>query len=368
MAPHFESVYIIGLSPDFRCRRGKTNNVALYLLPRFPGLLGGLVYLFWGSVLALALTYRYGISGWSLSEPVSGLVAFPLRWFTKTKLIFQLQGELFHLPTQAYARWKTKAVAIVARLVCSTCDRVRAVSHRVRDQAVAAGIPAEKIEVIPSRTDTTLFDPERYRASRFELRQSLGVRPDEALIVFVGRLVPTKGVTYLLQAAARLTEIRSDFRVLIVGGGPLRERLEEEAKDRGIGHLVTFFGPVPYQQVPRILSAGDVFVAPSLDEGMPRAVLEALSMSLPVVVTDVGGNREILSGADCGYLLPPRDVEGIVEALNTLLTDRDEAAAKGRRGRVMVVQRYELTKSIAALASFHKEVLLGGRLLRVGDT
>ena len=255
IANYFDRIFLIGLSVDHRWRRGTNRNIDLYLIPHLPGALGGVFFWFVASVLALWLTYRQGVAVWVLSEPVSGLCSVPLRYFSPARIVFQVQAELLNLPSERYTPVQRFLIGKATLLACTLSHRVRAVSERVAFQLLQAGVPAGKVEVHPSRCDTELFNPALYALERRMIRTSLGLGPGEMLIMFVGRLVLSKGITYILQAAEVLAKQRSDFVVAIVGGGELREELEAEASRRRLGDRVRFLGPVPYAQVPAMLAA-----------------------------------------------------------------------------------------------------------------
>jgi glycosyltransferase involved in cell wall biosynthesis len=360
MARHFDELFLIALSQDGKFRKGRSERTHVYLMPRVPGLVGIVLFLLCGSALSVWLTFRHRIAIWTFSEPVSALCSIPLRLLTRARLMFQLQGELFDMPPE-YSGLRRQAVTRITRFACHVSDGVRAVSQRVANQAIRAGISPAKVQVFPSRCDTHMFNPELYHEQRRKIRTELGAADDEVLIIFVGRLVTAKGLTYALDAVAQLRERRSGFRYVIVGDGELRHDLEAQAVRLRLDDVVRFVGAVAYSRVPAMLSAGDIFLSPSVDEGMPRAVLEALSMGLPVVVTDVGGNGEILQSADCGYLVPSRDVDAIAAALEKLLADPVKAHRMGAAGRRLVLERYDFDTQILALAEAHRALVCHAR-------
>lgn len=149
-------------------------------------------------------------------------------------------------------------------------------------------------------------------------REALGVGATSFVIGTVGRLTPIKGIEFVLRACALLIGQRpmSQIHVLVVGDGPLREALEELARCLGISKRVTFLGE--RQDVLHLLGLFDVFVMPSLHEGIPMALLEALGAGCPVVASNVGGIPEIIRDGVDGMLVPSKDPEAIAAAISAL--------------------------------------------------
>lgn len=203
------------------------------------------------------------------------------------------------------------------------CDRLTwrmAHSWTANAGAVAAvlttreGVTPDRIEVIPTGIDVKAFAP-RPRDEGF--RAACGVKYDEPFVVCVGRLDRYKGQEYMLQAFRILLSQRSDCRLALVGDGRFRARLEAQAAP--FGGRVIFSGALA--DVRPALAAADVFVNPSDEEGMPGAVLEAMSMSIPVVATAVGGTREILTDGESGLLVPARQPAALAAGVLRLLGD-----------------------------------------------
>jgi glycosyltransferase involved in cell wall biosynthesis len=161
------------------------------------------------------------------------------------------------------------------------------------------------------------------------LRRELGVLPNELLIVAVGNLYPVKGHAVLLRALAGLVHDApaTPWRLAIAGRGEAEAALRSFASEAGIADRVHLLGF--RTDVADILAAADVFVMPSLSEGLPLALVEAMSASLPIVASDVGGIPEVVERDAEALLTPPDDAGAIAEALARLLADADMRAALG---------------------------------------
>jgi glycosyltransferase involved in cell wall biosynthesis len=159
--------------------------------------------------------------------------------------------------------------------------------------------------------------------------RELGIREGERVVGCVGRLTEQKGTEYLLRAFAVLARRRSDVKLVIVGDGELRHDLERLADRLQIGNRVVFTGI--RKDVPNLMRLFDVFALPSLWEGQPITIVEAMAAGTPVVATDVGGNAEILHHGEFGVLVPPRDENALAEAIGALLSDASRAGTLGSK-------------------------------------
>lgn len=192
-------------------------------------------------------------------------------------------------------------------------DHIVCVSQGVADFAIQeTGLNAAKISVIPNGVNFDAFA----RATPTDL-SPLGIRTDAPVVITVGRLEEQKGIVYLLRAAATVLQSRPDCQFLIVGDGHDRTSLHALAATLGIDRRVWFVGS--RADVPGLLRASTVFVLPSLWEGMPNAVLEAMAAGVPVIATAVEGSREIVDSELTGVLVPPADSGELSQAILRLL-------------------------------------------------
>jgi sugar transferase (PEP-CTERM/EpsH1 system associated) len=223
------------------------------------------------------------------------------------------------------------------RLVCSVADAVFTVSGELRGfHAAQAGIRPDRIRVLWNGVDTQAFAPARQ--ARTQMRSQLGISSGDFVIGAVGRMVPIKDYATLIQAAGRLAEAGSNFKLILVGDGPELPRLRELAQSlSGVGSHFLALGR--RDDIPALLAGMDVFVQTSLGEGMSNTVLEAMASGLPVVVTRVGGNPEIVTHG-CGWLFEPGDVQHLSQLLLMLAADRDFCRRAGQAARSRVEEAF----------------------------
>jgi glycosyltransferase involved in cell wall biosynthesis len=181
--------------------------------------------------------------------------------------------------------------------------------------------------------------------SGFELRGANDRAEERFIVGTVGRLHEQKGHVHLLEAAALIRQSRPQVRIRIIGDGPLRSQLEAKARALRVDDIVEFLGA--RSDVPAQLRQFDLFALPSLWEGLPYVLLEAMATGIPVVATDVDGVREVVGDRAEGILVPPRDSRALATAIIDLAADPARRAELGARGAQAVRQRFSLDAMIA---------------------
>ena len=225
----------------------------------------------------------------------------------------------------------------VEGLIMSDADGVIVSTEEERqDIARYYGAPRHNIEVIPAGVNLEMFQPEDRAEARAALASEWGIRDDERVILYVGRIEPLKGIDILLRALPML-EHDGAVRALIVGGNPDNdvemERLKSLAAKLGIAGSVTFTGSVRQAVLPTYYSAADVFSLPSHSESFGLAPLEAMACGTPAVVSRVGGLKTFIRSGENGYLVPWRCPESFAQRFDTLLANPELRDAMGRAAR-----------------------------------
>ena len=225
----------------------------------------------------------------------------------------------------------------VEGLIMSDADGVIVSTEEERqDIARYYGAPRHNIEVIPAGVNLEMFQPVDRAEARAAVASEWGIRDEERVILYVGRIEPLKGIDILLRALPML-EHDGAVRALIVGGNPGNdvemERLKSLAGELGIADSVTFTGSVPQAVLPAYYSAADVFTLPSHSESFGLAPLEAMACGTPAVVSRVGGLKTFIRSGENGYLVPWRCPESFAQRFDTLLANPELRDAMGRAAR-----------------------------------
>lgn len=241
---------------------------------------------------------------------------------------------------------------IFRRAAYAMTDAMFAVTRELRDFHVRqAWIRPQHMGVMYNGVDTERFAPRR--ETRIAIREELGLPEKSFVVGSVGRLVPIKDHQTLLKAAALLSKIGIDVRVLLVGSGPERARLQALATDALEGR-VCFAGDS--SRVPELLNAMDVFVLPSLGEGMSNTLLEAMASSLPVLATNVGGNPEIIEDNVCGRLFAPGSTGWLSTQLRLLAEDPALAHQLGTMARNRAIESFSLSRMLDTYRRFYLDL------------
>ncbi len=267
--------------------------------------------------------------------------------------LYTAHGFYFHddQPRLAYAA-TVGLEAVLARITDHTLSQSSAdVDFMTRFRWIAPS----RIETIGNGIDTRRFSPTSVERRAIETR--LGLRSGTFRVAATGRLVRGKGFTDLLDAFVELRRAHADAELLIIGGNidndiePYHAEFQARAVAAGVADSVTVTGIV--RDVESYLGASDVFVLPSYREGMPRALLEAMSMELPVIATDIRGCREIVRDDVDGWLFPPHDVARLGALLAEVKGDAARRAAIGKRGRERVCSAFDerdyVTRQVVSL-------------------
>lgn len=219
---------------------------------------------------------------------------------------------------------------LLKRALCRA-DKVFAVSDSLRQVALGLGVPADRVMVVGNGVDLDRFQP----TDRAGARRSLGLPADVPVLISVGGLCERKGFHRVIACMPALHARGVDAHLLVVGGpspeGDWTDRLQAQVRELRLADRVHFTGPLSPQDLPRVLSAADVFVLATRNEGWANVFLEAMAIGLPVVTTNVGGNAEVVCRPELGHVVPFGDESALIAALHD---------AAGRLWDRMAIRRY----------------------------
>jgi glycosyltransferase involved in cell wall biosynthesis len=232
---------------------------------------------------------------------------------------------------------------MVSRHVCVSQD-VAAFS------AARGGLPIGKLEVIPNGVDARVYA----EATRADLGE-FGIPAGSRTILFVGRLDPQKGPFVLMAAARELLPRHNDLHVLLVGDGPLAENLGKWVAKEHLADRIHFAGR--RSDVPSLLRAAEIFVLPSLWEGLPNVVLEAMAAGVPVVASQVEGISDLLTDDRTGLIVPANAAPELIEAIERLLADPQHAHQMGHSAQQHVQAEFAWDEVVGKYAALYRGLL-----------
>jgi glycosyltransferase involved in cell wall biosynthesis len=240
--------------------------------------------------------------------------------------------------------------------ILRSVHRIIAVSESVRRDVIQTNwqIDPSKVVTVKNCIDLQMID--HIKVGRQDARLRLGLSEDEIVYGTVGRLALTKGQSYLIEAFAKVREYLPASRLVILGQGPLLQALEKTAKDLGVLPWILFAG---YRNdVFELLKGFDVFVLPSLAEGLSIALLEAMAMRLPVIASHVGGIPEVFGECRCGKLVQPKDASALAAAMLEIGSAEGNLKKQmGEEGRQRVVEEFTTDVMIRKLTGIYESVL-----------
>lgn len=245
---------------------------------------------------------------------------------------------------------------LLERFAAMFTDTIVAVSGGERDIAVNFGIKkSDDVVTIKNGVDLSEFD---ISIDAGALRKQIGLADARNVVGMVGRVCTQKGYRYFIEAAHEVSKVRPDVRFVLVGNGEL-DRALARIDGYGIRNLVVLTGQ--RTDVPALYALFDLVVVPSLWEGLPYVVLEAMAMRKPVVATRISGNAEVVLHGETGCLVPPGDAGAIANAVLDILSDAGRAAAMGERGRDEIERSYMVGENISSFERLYDEAVRRGR-------
>jgi len=233
-----------------------------------------------------------------------------------------------------------------------------AVCERLKEKLAGEGFDRNRIRVIPNGLDLQDY-PFPFKESE-PLRRKLGLTDDRPVIGSSGRISGVKRFDIFIRAARKVLDRGIPARFLIVGDGPLRGQMESLAAKLNLDEDILFAGWQEPEDLCRFVSVMDLFVLCSRTESMSYTLLEAMAMARPIVVTDVGGNREMVRDGESGLLVPLGDVETTAQSMIRLLENKKEATEFGLAGRKLLEARFQASTMSERTLEIYKELALNG--------
>jgi len=252
-----------------------------------------------------------------------------------------------------YGPMMSGLIRLIESLLARVTDRVVTLTEQGIEEHVRLGIArADKFAAIPSGITLSAF--RSIRGDPVARRKDLGIPTKGPVIGTVGRLVPIKGHEWLVRAVPHVVAEFPAACFVFVGDGPLRDELRQLGEALGVASHLVFLGM--RQDIPECLAALDLFVFPSLNEGMGRALVEAMAAGLPVIATRVGGIPDVVVDGETGVLVPPGDELALAAAVLALLQDPERMGAFGEAARRSVGERFDAVSMVREIERLYDVV------------
>ena len=284
---------------------------------------------------------------WSIMASWGSIAAVIYKFFhPKVKLVINLQegdpieGRRFGL------------VGLVWRLVLRKADLVTVISNYLGDLARKYGYKGP-IELVPNAVDTGRFSPSNFQGSTLEGRRELGIKEEDVVLITTSRLVKKNAVGDIIEA---LKFLPNEVKLLIAGTGPLESKLKLVTSRQSLDARVRFLGQIDHSDLPKYLHVSDIFVRPSLSEGLGNSFLEAMAAGLPIIGTPVGGIPDFLRDGETGLFCQvanPKSIAGKVKLLISDLSLRSKLIENSRR---LVFEKYNWDRIAAQTRTIFRKL------------
>lgn len=250
-----------------------------------------------------------------------------------------------------------RKLLIPHNFLASKAYRIIAVSREIKEYlADHEGIKPEHIDIITNGIDESLFTG---GLDRERIRRRLGIAPDRIVIGTGARLVPEKGLAHLLDAASLIRKRRRDFILVITGDGPLRNDLEMRARAHELQDHILFLGE--RTDFHEIIQALDIYVLPSISEGLPLSLLEAMAAGRAIVASRVGGIPDVLKDGENGHLVPPMEPHPLAAALEYLMDDPLKRTDLGEKAFTSFKEKHSAKKMADTYGLLIEKMMHAGR-------
>lgn len=260
---------------------------------------------------------------------VAGLIALIIKFIRPTPIVMNIWGSdiLFtQIPVVSY----------FYKLFLRQANAIVCESQHFKKQLIGFGVPEEIISIIGNGINYNIFKP----GDKIYCRRILGLPKEKLIVLAVGNLIEQKGYQFLIEAIPDVITNHPNLHFIFVGIGEYRKYLENQITKLNILNNIQFVGQQDVSQMPNWLNSADIFVHPSLSEGTPNSVIEAMACKLPVIATSVGDIPNVIEDGENGFLVPPRDFSQLASKLNRLIESKNLREQFGQNGLQMVQSRF----------------------------
>jgi len=339
MAEQGEEVVII--TTTYSQIKGRNVKVHAFPLPRIK-VVSFIISFIWAFILTLVYAWfrKMRVLNLQWAYPL-GPIGTAVKWVSPICLITTARGSDLTLYGN-HPRWKK-----MIRVVLRSSDGVITVGSGLRAIALKLGVSANRCEVIAS----VGVDQEKFKAAKPIPLPGNGVK-----LLFVGGLVPVKGVDILLQACSVLLSKGMEFHLALVGKGPEEENVKQWINSLNLKGNVTLIGEVPHPQIASYFAAADIFVLPSRQEGLGIVLIEALASGTAIVASRTGGIPDLINDGENGILVNPENIQDLAQSLSELIQDEGLRNRLSQNG-LKSVQRYTYEHAATETRKFMEQII-----------
>ena len=259
----------------------------------------------------------------------SGFIGAFITKFTGKKQIITAHG------TDVYTIPKKGLIKKIYLSFISTSECITTVSTANKKKLSTAGLVVDTIEVIPPGIFLSMFSD----------KTTSKKRKNELRLIWIGRMIEVKGLEYLISAMRIVGDRYPTVNLNLIGEGPLQNEVKQRISELSLNHNITFIGTVKNERIPKYLGESDIFVLPSLSEGLPAVILEAMAAGKPIIASDVGGISEAVEDGVNGFLLEPRNSDQLAEKILYLIEHPEIRKKMGEKSKKIVKDKFTWEKA-----------------------
>ena len=297
------------------------------------------------------LNKKYNFEIYQASDPGGAMLAFLMSKLYKKKFVMEIQGDIFNYPSSVGVRFHTNIVKLFSKFFVKKADFIRIVSPFLFEPLKKLNIDRDKIFLVPARCDSQLFSLDNVNSIKPKIFNN------KLNLLFVGNLLLSKGVDTLLEAFSLIEKENSNVGLIFVGDGEEKERLLLRSRELGVENKVKFLGRVSYEEIPTLMHYSDILILPSVHEGFGRVLLEAMSMHLPIIASNVGGIPLVIDDGKDGLLFEAGDFNSLRSKVLLLIKNKSFAIKMTDAAHKKFITNYEYEVSINMFLDMYKSIL-----------
>lgn len=295
---------------------------------------------------------QYDFNIYQASDAGGAILALIASRLYGKKFVFEVQGDIFDYPSHVGGKVHSSLVKFISKAIVKKADYIRIVSPFLYEPLDRFDINREKVFLVPPRCDSELFSKKNVAKDRPAI-----LCKNQYNLLFVGNLITAKGVDILLEAFALIVKENLNIGLIFVGDGEEKERLKIRAKELGTDEKVFLLGRIEYNLIPTYMHYSDILILPSIEEGVGRVLLEAMSLNLPIVASNVGGIPLVIDDNKDGLLFEVGDIESLKERVLFLLNDADFSKEMTKIAHQKFLKNYEYEVSMKKFLNMYKSIL-----------
>jgi glycosyltransferase involved in cell wall biosynthesis len=349
----WDNIVIVSQCNANEVQRSHHKRIYGVLLPLISNKYLNVIYFtFFGIFEIRKLLTKYNFDIFQASDAGGATLALIASKIYRKKFVFEVQGDIFGYPGKVGGRMHSSLVKFFSRILVKRADYIRIVSPFLYEPLDKLNIDRKKIFLVPPRCDSKFFNKQNINQ-----KKPKEFKDNKYNLLFVGNLLVAKGVDILLEAFALIQKENSDIGLIFVGEGEEKERLLSRCKELGINEKVIFYGRVEYEEIPTMMHYSDILILPSIEEGVGRVILEAMSMKLPVIASNIGGIPLVIDDLKDGLLFKVGDINALTKHVLFLINNKIFSDNMTKTAHQKFITNYEYEVSINMFLDMYKSIL-----------